>query len=127
MPPKEITGKRPTNYSTWHRSNLPEYCYMVDGDWFEMRERDDQLVPVACFETIEIGGLFIPNAQKEYLLWKAKVALYQHIKQKMGIPVFIVRHTPDCKQFSVARLTDNGETEAIVMSEDEYKDLILNL
>ncbi|GAI34031.1 unnamed protein product [marine sediment metagenome] len=128
-PQNEITKRRPSHYSEWHRyPNLPKWCFLVDGDWFEMRVRDGQLVPVACFETLEVSGLFIYNSQREYPLWQAKIALYLHIKQKMGIPVFIVRHTPDCKLFSVARLTDSGgETEAKIMEEDEYKDLLVGL
>lgn len=129
MPQREITQGRPTNYSRWHRyPTLPKWCYLVDADWFEMRERDGRLIPVACIETMEVGALFIRNAQREYSLWDAKIALYKYIKQKLGVPVFIVRHTSDCKLFSVARLTDGGgETEAKVMSEDEYKELLLNL
>lgn len=129
MPQGEITKRRPTNYSAWHRyPNLPKDSFLVDGDWFEMRERDGRLVPVACFETLEVGGLFIHNAQREYPLWDAKIALYTYLTQKLGVPVFIVRHTSDCKLFSVARLTDGGgETEAKVMSEDEYKDFIIGL
>jgi len=129
MPQKEITQRRPTNYSEWHRHpTLPNWCFLVDVDFFEMRRKGDQIVPVACVETIEVGPLFIHNAQMEYPLWDAKIALYGYLKQKLTIPVFIVRHTPDCKLFSVARLTESGrETEAKVMSEDEYKDLLLHL
>lgn len=128
-PQKEITKGRPPNYSQWHRfPTLPKWCFQVDSDWFEMRDRNGELVPVACIETMEIGALFIRNAQHEYPLWEAKTALLREIGQRMGIPVFIVRHTSDCKLFSVSRLTSSGEeTEAAVLDEDEYKDLLLRL
>lgn len=128
-PQEEITGGRPTNYSRWHRyPNLPRACFVVDGDWFEMRKRDGQIVPVACFETLEVGPMFIPDAQREYPLFPAKVALYTYLKRKLGIPVFIVRHTSDCKLFSVAELTESGgETEAWVMSVVEYRDFLVHL
>ena len=71
--------------------------------------------------------MFIHNAQREYPLWPAKLALYTYLRQKLAIPVFIVRHTPDCKLFSVARLESGGETEATVMTEDEYKEFLVGL
>lgn len=127
-PQKERTGRRPTNYSQWHRyPTLPKECFMVDVDWFEMRQEGSQMVPAACVETMEVGALFIHNSQREYPLWDAKKALYLYIKRRLGIPVFIVRHTSDCKLFSVARLTEGGETEAKIMTEHEYKDLLVRL
>lgn len=127
-PVKEITNRRPSNYSHWHRNVLPQYCRLTDGDWFEMRKFNNILIPVACIETMEIGGLFIKNAQDLYPLWETKASLLQAIKDKMNIPVFIVRHTSDCKLFSVARLSDsNGESLAKVMSEEEYTYFLENL
>ncbi len=127
-PQREITYKRPTNYSAWHRKKLPEWCYHTDGDWFEQRKVDGKLVIVAYIETIEVPPLFINNAQREYELWSSKKALVADIYNRMNMPCFIVRHTADCTNFCLSRVTPTGEeTEAIVMNEAKYISWILNL
>ena len=127
-PQREITNKRPTNYSKWHRAKLPEWCYLTDGDWFEQRLVNDKLAAVACFETIEVPPLFIHDAQEHYELWPSKRALLHDISQGMQIPCFVVRHTPDCKLFSLSRITPSGEeTEAKVLDEQKYAAFLCSL
>jgi len=127
-PQRELTSKRPTNYSAWHRANLPDWCYNTDGDWFEQRVVSSELLPVAYIETIEVPPLFIQRAQQEYPLWPSKKSLIQAIYNHMELPCFVVRHTSDCKTFCVSRITINGhETEAIIMTEEQYKNWVLNL
>lgn len=128
-PLKELTGRRPTNYSQWHRPpTLPPSCLLADTDWFEMRQVNGVVRPVACIETMQIGALFIRNAQQEYPLWDTKRHLLIAIAVYMNIPVYIVRHTSDCKLFSVARLTIKGqESLHQIMDEDEYKYFLINL
>ena len=48
-PQEEITGARPTNYSSWHREALPRKCYMTDGDWFEQRVEKGDLVSIPVY------------------------------------------------------------------------------
>ena len=127
-PQRELTGKRPGNYSAWHRDKLPKWCYHTDGDWFEQRLVNGKLVAVAYIETIEIPPLFINNAQREYKLWPSKKALIADIYNRMGIPCFIVRHTADCTNFCVSRATSTGdEIEALVMNEANYIEWIQKL
>jgi len=93
-----------------------------------MREKDNKLLPVACIETMEIGALFIKIAQQEYPLWETKQALLSAINQRMDIPVFVVRHTSDCKLFALSRITQSGaETPQRVLDEQEYKNFLINL
>ena len=127
MPQKEVTGKRPTNYSQWHRyPTLPKRCLLADSDWFEMRDKDGKVLPVACIETMEIGALFIKTAQQEYPLWPTKKALLRVINERMDIPVFVVRHTSDCKLFALSRITQGGEeTPQVVLGEQEYKNFLI--
>ena len=113
-PEKEITGNRPSNYSQWHRT-LPKWCMMTDGDWFEQRWINGKITSVAYIETIQIGS--VENANVEYPVWEHKERLCREIEEKMGIPVFVVWHTPDCKDFMVLRIT---ETEPKRMDENEY-------
>lgn len=127
-PQSEITNKRPTNYSKWHRANLPDWCYQTDGDWFEQRNTPAGLATVACIETIEVPPLFIHEARNHYELWPSKRALLHDISQRMDIPCFVIRHTPDCKFFSLSRITISGEeTEAIVLDEQQYKKFLVSL
>ncbi len=127
-PQSEITNKRPTNYSKWHRANLPDWCYHTDGDWFEQRKKPAGLGTIACIETIEVPPLFIHEAQDHYELWSSKRALLHDITQRMDIPCFVVRHTPDCKLFSLSRITPSGEeTEAIILDERKYVDFLISL
>lgn len=127
-PQQELTGKRPSNYSAWHRAKLPNWCYHTDGDWFEQRLVNGKLAAVACIETIEVPPLFIHDAQDHYKLWPSKRALLHDISQGMHIPCFVVRHTPACRVFSLSRITPSGEeTEAIVLDEQRYKKFLVSL
>ena len=128
-PQQELTNKRPTDYSKWHRPpTLPDWCYHTDGDWFEQRKCEGDLLSVAYIETIRLRPEFsIESAQRRYELWASKYALMRDIYLRMGIPCFVVRHTPGCVKFSVARFTTDGEKEAVIMNEAAYKDFICQL
>lgn len=121
-PQEEITGKRPLNYSRWHRRVLPRDCYMTDGDWFEQRVKNGELVSVAYIETIQIDT--VEEADKRYPLWKSKKSLTPEIGKRMGIPAYVVWHNPECTDFLVLRST---ETKPKRMNESEYKEFIKNL
>lgn len=121
-PPEEITYKRPTNYSTWHRQALPRECYMTDGDWFEQRLKDGKLISVAYIETIQID--IVEEADKRYPLWPSKKSLSLEIAEKMSIPVYTVWHNPDCTDFLVLRITG---TKPKRMNKDQYVKFIKNL
>jgi len=100
MPQEELTTGRPSNYSQWHRLNLPWWCYMTDGDWFEQRKRNGKLVSVAYIETIQVPDI---DQWSEYEPWPSKIALGMEIETKMGIPSYIVWHSPECTKFIVKR------------------------
>ena len=122
-PQEEITGKRPKNYSLWHRyPTLPKWCYQTDGDFFEQRVKDGVLQSVAYIETIEVPS--VDNADKRYPPWKSKVNLCLEIEKKMGIPAYIVWHNADCNDFLVMRIT---ETTSQRMDEEEYIGFVKNL
>lgn len=131
MTPQQETTKVPSRaYSRWHRfPMLPAWCCHVDGDWFELRKsHNGRLVPVASIETITTPPMFIQNAQSHYPLFDGKVPLLAYLDEVLPIPVYVVRHTPDCSQFVVSRyLHGQGETEAIYMTEVEYKDFLMAL
>jgi len=121
-PQEEITERRPTNYSRWHREALPEWCYMTDGDWFEQRVIEGELKAVAYIETIEIEKPGEGN--KSHPLWKSKRALCLEIERKMGIPAYVVWHNAACNDFLVQRIT---ETNPRRMNKEEYIEFIKNL
>jgi hypothetical protein len=121
-PQEEITGARPTNYSSWHREALPRKCYMTDGDWFEQRVEKGDLVSVAYIETVQVP--LVDGADKEYPLWRSKKSLCQEIKDKMSIPVYIVWHNSACNDFLVLKL---GEARAKRLCEPEYIEFIKGL
>ena len=121
-PLEEITGKRPSNYSTWHRKALPEWCKMTDGDWFEQRIEEGELKSVAYIETIQVPK--VEEADKAYPLWKSKKSLCLEIKEKMGIPAYIVWHNVDCNDYLVMRI---AETTPQRMNEEKYIEFLKNL
>lgn len=103
MPKEEVTNNRPSNYSQWRRKKGDadlNFCYMTDGDWFEQRMVDGELVSVAYIETIQIPNVFVPE---NYPVWNSKIALIRDIHDKMGIPCFVVWHTSDCELFFVQK------------------------
>lgn len=74
---------------------------------------------------MEIGGLFINVAQENYPLWPLKKDFYMAIKARMSIPVYVVRHTSDCKLFAVSQIMPDGqETKQVIYNENEYKQFI---
>lgn len=121
MPQEEITDKRPTNYSKWHRK-LPEWCYLTDGDWFEQRKKNGVFKSVAYVETVQVKE--VENANINYPLWSSKMSLCKEIKAKANLPVFIVWHNAECTDFLVLKL---GEITPKRMNEVEYKEFIKSL
>lgn len=121
-PLEEITGKRPTNYSRWHRKALPDWCKVTDGDWFEQRVKEGVFRSVAYIETIQVPT--VDNADANYPPWASKKSLCLEIEEKMGIPAYVVWHNADCMDFMVLRIT---ETTPKRMNEEEYKQFIKNL
>jgi len=120
-PQEEVTGKRPTAYSLWHRT-LPEECYMTDGDWFEQRVLDGDLKSVAYIETIQVPSL--RNADQKYPVWKSKKELSLEIQRKMNIPAYIVWHNEECTRFLVRKISESTARE---MNQTEYRRFIKNL
>lgn len=122
-PQRRFKRVKSERYSDWHRyPTLPKWCYMTDADWFEQRLKDGQLRTVACIETIEVG--VVDSADKDYPLFRSKKPLYQEMEGKMGFPVYIVWHNPECTDFLVLRIT---ETKPKRMNESEYKEFIKGL
>jgi len=121
-PLEEITGKRPTNYSVWHRKALPDWCKVTDGDWFEQRSKMGVFKSVAYIETIQVPK--VDNADKNYPPWSSKKSLCIEIEEKMGIPAYVIWHNAECTDFLVLRIT---ETKPKRMSDKEYIEFIKGL
>lgn len=128
-PLQEITGRRPTNYSTWHRRALPEWCKMTDGDWFEQRWRvssrhrvHGEFKSVAYIETIQVS--VVEGANERYPPWPSKQSLCLEIENKMKIPAYVVWHNPECTDFLVLRIS---EDKPVRMDEEAYIRFIKNL
>jgi hypothetical protein len=128
MPKEEVTGTRkgPSNYSKWHRRALPSWCYVVNGDWFELRKRrsDGNLEIVAYIETIEVD-----DPTKHTPLWLATKGLVLEAVKKFSIPTFVVWHTPKCDIFVVWKVSENDKEMKFkkVMSDSEYRKFVMNL
>ena len=125
MPQEEVTEKRPTNYSRWHRAKLPGWCFMTDGDWFEQRKIGGKLRAVAYIETIEVKSPSVVEAQIYFRVWFSKKALLEDIHERMGIPSFIVWHNPTCTEFLIQRSPVENPPKR--MNEKEYMEFIRNL
>jgi len=117
----ETTGERPTDYSTWHRNELPGYCTAQDIDWVEYRIKDEKPIPVAIIET----GRWNRSKFKDFQVQIAKT-----IAEKLEIPVYFVEYFIDEEnyynnRFKVIKL-NNGNKE-IVLRNEEYKEFLKNL
>lgn len=76
----ERTGTRPDFHSTWHRENLPDFCYAFDLDMVEIRYDGPN---------VRIAGLFeykSPNAPTR----PAQLAMMKQLAVGAGAPAFIV-------------------------------------
>lgn len=119
-PQNEITDRRPSNYSKWHRfPTLPEWCYMDDGDWFEQRIINGKLMSVAYVETIQVK--VVEDAHKDVLVWAAKKRLAKEIGTKMNIPAYIVWHNKECTDFLVLNLLEKAPKR---MASEDYINFI---
>lgn len=119
----EITGNRPSNYSVWHRKKLPEWCKMVNGDFFEQRLIEEKYVTVALVETIQIRNL--DSVLEFYPIWSSKKVLLAEVEEKMWIPAFVVWHNPECTQFQVYR--PKTDVKPVPLSELEFIEFVKNI
>jgi len=126
MPQEERTLSRQASldFSLWHRSQLPEWCYMTDGDFFEQRGKqpDGNLVSICCWETIRINNI---AEAPTYHIWPSKLALGLEIEKKMRIPYYVVFHTPALTQFYVFR-PSSGERRG-PLTESEFINFVKSL
>lgn len=61
MSQQERTGKRPTDFSKWHRvPTLTQRCYLNDIDWIEYGYHKNTLVILAIFELKLTNGSYFP-------------------------------------------------------------------
>lgn len=124
MPRWEVTGKRPTVFSEWHRAKLPDRCALADADWFEVREGR----VVAILETIQIkpehfaeAGKWIltdpwlkswyPKYDDRYPLWETKKVVMNYLIGVTQKPFFIIYHTPDMARVRVIDFRKKTLTE----------------
>ena len=119
MPQEEITDNRPKNYSKFRRTLNFGYC--TDGDFFEQRVKDGELVAVAYIETIQIPNYADP---KDYPVWDSKKTLAEEIKNKMNIPAFYVYNTKSCNFFYVNPV---GTDKILKLSKLEYINFLKHL
>jgi hypothetical protein len=130
MPLRELTGKRPTTFSTWHRTKLPARCRLADADWFEVREYG----VVAIEETIQIdpdkfdeAGIWIytdpwlhnwyPPNDERYPIWETKKVVLNFLLGSTQKQIFIIYHTPDMSRVKVIDFRRKTLTE---YNEDDF-------
>lgn len=118
--------QKPQAYSSWHIKKLPAKCWYVDIDGVEIRK--DRGI-VAFFEFVETKrplssiGLALVINEKGFIL---DTVLFP-ISKAMKIPVYVVYHQKDCKQFRLFQFQGSGCIKEDLLSDKEYYELILNL
>jgi len=106
VPQHEITGNRPSNFSAWHRRELPDWCLMTDGDFFLQVAIDEHICTTAYLELIQVPS--VENVTHgSYKIWPSKDALCREIMKHMGIPSFIVYHNSECTDFLIFDFQDS--------------------
>ena len=130
MPRDEVTGRRPSNFSEWHRRKLPDRCALADVDWCEVREGS----VVAILETIQVkpehikkAGDWIltdpwlkcwyPKYDERYPLWETKRVIINFLISTTRKPFFIIYHTPD---MSKVRVIDYRKKTLTDYDEDDF-------
>lgn len=121
MTRNETTNTRPTDYSSWHRTMLPDYCMAQDIDWVEYRTINEKLTPVAIIETGRWNRTRFKDAQ---------VIISKQIADKLSIPGYFVEYFIDEKnsinnRFKVKKL-DNGD-KVVILNNHEYSEFIKGL
>ena len=113
MSKREITGKRPLNYSRFHREQLPPWCYMTDLDSIEWR---DSRGIVALIETADIHS----RCDRR---WQMNVI--RELSCRADIPAYFVRYDQECRIFLVERIDRLGFQK--VMDRNQYIKFIREL
>lgn len=127
MPLREITARRPTNFSWWHR-RLPAWCCQADIDVVEVRNGR----VVAFLETIEIAKENFKSAgewirddpwlhslhpKEEYALWDTKKVVLNFLVGTTRVPIYIIYHTPDMSQMHILNFRTK---QFLVYSEEDF-------
>jgi len=99
-------GYKP-GYNQWHWKKLPRYCYMIDLDSIEIRNKQPKTI-------IELRSTPTPLND-----WQKEIVL--NISKKLEIPSYLVYHNNDLTVFDI---TDLNTDERKKLTEDEYIDFL---
>lgn len=95
-------------YSDWHYNELGKHTYGMDIDFLETRIHNGKPVIVAITEICRFG---------DKLTWQQQ-NIYPILKDKLGVPVFIVECDESFTKFIVHEL---NSIERWKMTPDDYK------
>jgi hypothetical protein len=103
MVKQEYTGSRDLSYSKWHRT-LPGYCYALDLDWIEFRNKNDKFPEriVAVIETKDYRARGIGVFQKKVMLMIGNAlkvpAVFVKYNFDVNPPIFELEHLQSGKK-----------------------------
>ncbi len=101
----EVTGKRPSGLSRWHRDALPWWAFCCDLDLVEVR--DGQIVAVA--EHGEVEGKVTDVRVRAIARCKPlQLSVVRQIARALNVGGFFILNSADLTAFGVLDLADDS-------------------
>lgn len=137
MPSTEVTGKRPTTFSVWHRAKLPKWCCWADADCLEVRHGHVvafcEIIQVNHKDFLEAGKwitqdpwlrCWYPQYDNRYPLWDTKRVILNYFIGMTKLRVFVIYHTPDMRRI---RVIDYRKKRILEFDEQSFADWLMML
>lgn len=97
-------------FSEWHRNSMPSWYKYIDIDYTgyidSKRWSKHGYEPYVFIELIHVAkdGAWGEDVPQRYPLHDHKKELYRKVQKASGVPVYVVWHPTDCREFFVGRL-----------------------
>lgn len=122
---QEKTGKRPSEYSLWHRSLGPQF-FAIDIDYVEFRKDRGIVAFIAVSGEVEDENHLINSKPYIWSRTKMEREILLQLSKNVNVPSFFVIHTKDLSVFHVHKIREDiNKFEK--MNQDEYTRFIQSL
>ena len=122
---QEKIGKRPSEYSEWHRTLGSEYL-TADIDYVEFRRGRGIVALIDVTGEMNDEGHLLNSKKFIWARTKMQREILSAMSKALGVPAFFVLHTKDMTIFHVYNLSDIAE-KPLRMSCEEYTRFVKNL
>lgn len=116
-----------SEFSEWHRGNMPSWYKWVDADYIgyidPFRHPDHGYEPYIILELIHVRNRdkWGEGVRRRYPLHEHKERFYTALNEQLDAPVYVLWHPTDCDEFVIQKL-DSEKTQHLDRA--EFADLL---